>query len=344
MARKEATLEQWAGLYERVMALTELEPWEILESDRVIAIADKDGSGDVYCSVRGHSARELCGVRIFMNSGGLEDLDMILEAERQGMRQARYACAQMSCLEFAYMDREEVFPAQRARIKALGLKYRGRGCWPVFASRKRRYAPCDLDADEVEQMCFALENLVMVVRGLREQGMVDEVKPGDMILRYYDEEDRLWYTGAMPRIWSVRKYPIIEITDELLKRKLQKAEKNRMEILMDFVYLNQAMHLETGGRPVNPLILQAVDRATGMILCAEMVSIEDDEADAVMDFFLSYVDQFGCMRSITARNKRIHAALELVAKDCKIRLIEGNDKNMRPLDVAADKMLERFGC
>lgn len=344
MERREATLERWAGLYERAADLVDLRPWEVLESDMLVGIAHTDGGDDTYCSVLGHDELEFCGVRVFINDDGLEDLDMLREAQRQGKRQERYAQGQMSCLEFACTDREEVFPTQRARLKELGIKCRGRGRWPIFVSRQRRYAPCDLDAREVEQMCFALENLVMVVRGIREKGLLNAVKPNSMIFRYYDKEDQLWYMTAIPRVQSAREYPAIEITDEQLKGELKKAEKNRMEVLVDFVYLNHAVRPEKGGRPVNPLILQAMDRATGMILYADMVPIENDEDDAVMEFFLNYVDQFGCMRSITARNRQILAALEFIAKDCKIRLIEGNDKNMRPLDKAVDEMLKRLGC
>lgn len=337
--REEAALEQWEKIYEVASVLTLLQPWEVLKSDEPVMIMHKDGRESVCCSVMGGTEGEHYGIRVFKGGEGLEDFEMLQQARRQGVRQARYAIGQMSCLEFAYTDREDVYPAQRRRIKELNLKYRGRGCWPVFCSRKRRYAPCDLDRDEALEMRFALENMVMVVRAFLERGLKINWKAGEMVARFYRAEDELWYTIPMPRVKADRQYPTVQLTDELFIKRLQKEKKNGADVLLDFIYLNEAMREEGCDRPVRLLLFVAADRQTGMILDMSMVPTEQSEAEAVMEFFLSYVMEHGCMRSVTARNLWILSALKGIAESCKIRLLEGNDQNMRPLDMAVDELI-----
>jgi hypothetical protein len=52
-------------------------------------------------------------------------------------------------LQLSFEDRDQLEPKDRATIKELGLKFRGRQAWPMFRSFRPGYFPWHLDAAEV---------------------------------------------------------------------------------------------------------------------------------------------------------------------------------------------------
>ena len=56
-------------------------------------------------------------------------------------------------------DREELEPEERKTIRDLGLRYRGRGRWPMFRSARPGYWLWFLNADEARFLTLALDNV-----------------------------------------------------------------------------------------------------------------------------------------------------------------------------------------
>jgi len=337
--RKMATAEQWAALYEAAGSIRRLEPWKYLSIENLVAIELERGQESVICSVM--CTADGCGsISVYEGQRGYEDIQMLLEIGNQGEAYAQFALAHQSCLALHFVEREAVLPDQKDRMKQLGLRYRGRGNWPVFLSLHSRFAPCGLDQREVLLMTKALQGLVMSVRSIVEMGLAVNWDAGESLFRMYDEERGLWLNLPYKLPPADRHYPGVQITDELMKRRLKKFKKNRDEILVDLVYINQAVDDENWERPVNPLIFLAVDKATGIILNMQTLEPDQPEADAMMQFMLEYMHQNGCMRSVTARNRWLLAPLVDLSKICGFRVFEGNETNMAAMDEALDEFFD----
>ena len=77
-------------------------------------------------------------------------------------------------------------------MKRLGLRFRGKGNWPVFLSMKKRFVPYGLDQLEVIRMTLALQGYVMAIRSHIEQGLKVDWENGESLFRAYSETQKLW--------------------------------------------------------------------------------------------------------------------------------------------------------
>ena len=61
-------------------------------------------------------------------------------------------------------DREDLETPDRTTIRELGLKYRGRGSWPLFRRTVPGYVPWFLEADEAVFLTMALQYVIDLVK------------------------------------------------------------------------------------------------------------------------------------------------------------------------------------
>ena len=89
-------------------------------------------------------------------------------------------------------DREELGNGERKGMRELGLRYRGRGRWPVFRSVIPGHWPWYLSGDEARFLTVALDN-VRDVAELIGQGMLDlyaDRDPSEVLTRSL--QDGVW--------------------------------------------------------------------------------------------------------------------------------------------------------
>lgn len=331
--RKEATLKQWAELYDAAVSIRRLEPWRYLSIEHLTVIELETGQEPVYLSAM--CSPDGCGsISVYEGQRGYEDIRELLSIDEYDPVYAAFVLMHQSCLALHFTEREAVPPEQKDRMKRLGLRFRGKGNWPVFLSMKKRFVPYGLDQQEVIRMTLALQGYVMAIRSHIEQGLKVDWENGESLFRAYSETQKLWINFPYKLSPTERNYPGVVITDELLKKRLQKTKKNHANILMDLVYMNEMVEDEQWDRPINPLMFIAVDRESGMILDMKLLDPEQQEADAMMEFMLCYIHEHGRMKSVTARNLWLLSPLVNMSRICGFKLIEGNNRNMEPLDEA----------
>lgn len=318
--RKEATLEQWRELYEVIGRLKTLEPWRQLWDLDLIAIQLDGADEPVYCSVMGRG--ETCyGVSFYEGNQGLADFQLACEAPDLGIP-IDYAMFEHSCLTCYWGDREEVPQQQKKIIKELGLKFRGRGQWPYFLSFLKRFSPYTPDAREAAVICAAAQRLYEAVRALSSGRINVNWDDEEIILYARDKDTEEWEATIIDRPWAEARYPILELTDEVLKKRLQKAPYVDADIMLDFHYLNMAQKEKGDDRPRNPLVFLAVDADNEMIIDMHLLQPDEDEASTAFAFLIQFVQQYGRMALIRARNPWILAALDSICSACGISLVE----------------------
>ena len=137
---------QWEALYEVAVNLKKLAPWQVL-SDTDILILQLPGQDEpVYCSVMGHGDLSY-GIAVYPGNESLVRLRRVLE---QDAHSPELLMLEQNCLVCNFGDREEMEAEDRAVLKQLGLRFRGRGQWIYFRYMIPGQFPWFLDAGQAE--------------------------------------------------------------------------------------------------------------------------------------------------------------------------------------------------
>ena len=94
---------------------------------------------------------------------------------------------EQNCLVCNFGDREEMEAEDRAVLKQLGLRFRGRGQWIYFRYMIPGQFPWFLDAGQAELLTSALQNLFMLCKCYMEGKLKPDFDAGMTLKRWYDE-------------------------------------------------------------------------------------------------------------------------------------------------------------
>ncbi|HIS47643.1 MAG TPA: hypothetical protein IAB46_08840 [Candidatus Scybalocola faecigallinarum] len=318
--RKEASLELWRELYQIADDIKKAKPWEVLFDTELLCIVPEGADEPVFVSIMGRAGR-CFGFTVYEGMDGLADFDMVATADdhRVPMDYVMFEQTSLCCY---WGDREEVPPVQKKKITALGLKYRGRGQWPYFESYKRRYIPYTPDEREVQVLIQAGRQILVLVEEMAAGTLRANFDAGDALWRIWDKETGAWRSEVAPQPYKQKEYPMLDLQDEVLKKRLQRRPMVDVCIIMEFAYLNAAIKDEKEDRPLNPLIFMAVDEDEEIIISMNLLSSGEKEEEVALGFFVNYVLQFGRPAAIRARNPWILTALEKMCYDCDVEMYE----------------------
>ena len=335
---KEASLEQWRVLYDITDCIKKMEPWKLFFDTELLCIQPENPEDLVFISIMGR-AGQCFGYTVYEGMEGLADFDMIATADHSGLP-LDYLMYEQSSLCCYWGDREEVPGPQKKIITALGRKYRGRGQWPYFESYKRRYAPFTPDAREVDVMIRAGRQAIVLVEEMAKGELKANFDAGDALWRIADPKTGRWHSEIAPLPYRQKEYPMLDLADEVLKKRLQLKPMTDACLIMEFAYLNGAVKDDHEDRPVNPLLFIVVDEDEEMILSMNMLSPKEKEEEIVLGFFVNYVLEYGRPDIIKARNPWILTALDKLCEDCDIDLEDGN---MELMDMIIADLRDRLG-
>lgn len=325
--RKEATLDMWKELYEVTANLKSFEPWNYLWDQDLIVIQLGPDAEPVFCSIMGRGG-SCYGIAAYVGMEGLQDFYRIVGAENSKLPM-EYIMFDQSNLTCYFGDREEVPPEQKKCIKELGLKFRGKGQWAYFVSYKKRYQPYIPDEAEVCLLIEVYKNLCMSLRALLEGRIKIDFAGGACLWRRFNQATELWDMFGVPLPEVHLDVLQMEVTDTILKQRLKKQPAIEAGILLDLFYMNASIKDEKNERPKNPLMLAAADADTGMMIFFDIIPQDMDEMQAVLQYFIDFVQNHGRMKIIRARNPLIFGALSKLCAECKVKLLEDD---LRPLD------------
>ena len=122
----------------------------------LVTIEHPSGDEKGYCVVLGNGGIEH-GLVVYRGDEGLACyLGMVTGAIDDESEEMLDMTNALSAL---LADRDEVPKDDRDLIRSLGLRYRGRGRWPLFQAMKPGYLPSGLQADEAAFLAIALRSM-----------------------------------------------------------------------------------------------------------------------------------------------------------------------------------------
>ena len=262
------TREQWLALHHAFRRYCEARPWEWLANEDVLVVNDPLGHFKGYCVALGDGGIAY-GLGVYLGDRGLLNyLDtMTSEDEPVGAEALERGLALSAVLG----DREELGDRERKVMRELGLRYRGRGRWPVFRSIIPGHWPWYLSGDEARFLTIALDNVRDVAERM-EQGMFDLY-----VGRYPSEVLTRSLRGDVWRDeWEVLRLPALPVEEH-------RVDADRLGSISGSASVGSAVWEVTasyvptgvqdgrGTRPYLPTLVMVVERSSGLILTVRML-------------------------------------------------------------------------
>ena len=264
----EPNREQWLALHHAFGRYCEARPWERLANQDVLVVNDPLGHFKGYCVALGDGGVAY-GLGVYLGDRGLLNYltTMTSEHEPDGVEALERGLALSAVLG----DREELGNGERKAMRDLGLRYRGRGRWPIFRSIVPGHWPWYLSGDEARFLTIALDNVRDVAERM-EQGMFDLYAgrdPSEVLTRSLRGD--VWRDE-----WEVLRPPALPVEEH-------RVDADRLRMINGSasagpaVWEATASYLPTGvqdgrdTRPYLPTLVMVVERGSGFILTVRML-------------------------------------------------------------------------
>lgn len=271
--RNETDINSWRVLYAAADRIKKLAPWAWMEETEVFGM-QFPGSDEVgYISVMGN-VEEHYAVSVYLGDEALNTFWDIQNAPPTEENAERLL--ETPQLMASFENRDMIEKQDREIMKRLGLKYRGKNCWPLFRSYRPGFYPWFLEQDEIERLTIALEQTA---------GMAMRVEDDPTILQMKNERD---FLVRVPRedggnlIWkdTVRELPPpapITLTfkvdqEEMMALKDMPRGTGSAEVAFGLAPAGVA---EPGKRPTFTYMLLAVEPESFFILGTELMQAVD---------------------------------------------------------------------
>jgi hypothetical protein len=162
---------EWNKLFAAADAFKDASCWRFMDDSDLFAVKEPVSGVTYYCSVMGGGG-QMFGLGAYKGEKGFAGYKRILAGDfEETPMDALYA---QDCYMISFEDREMLYKRDLELIKALGLKFRGRGAYPHFQDYVSGMAPAGIEkAETIELLTLILEQAVQVSR-LFERG---EIKP-----------------------------------------------------------------------------------------------------------------------------------------------------------------------
>jgi len=307
-----ALKEKWLHLYEVANNIGMFEPWKRFYEDNCFSFIPRGNKETYFFSFIGESA-ERCGIACYTN-----EKDYLKGRKRLTSKNSKDEPALF--LQNAYMcfwgNREDISKESYAQIKELGFSFRGKGAWLYFTRFQVGYLPVLLEEKEVDMMICAFENLFMMLKAIYEGGLEPEFENGNTLIRWYSEEDKLYYTHPFDVNFSEQALDdIIYISKEESRlQNFKKTSASDYSILLDWGYVTTVM-VNDYNKQIFPLVLLASTKDNFLLLQPQILNPEDNKIDILFNSILKIIDKSGKPREIIICDNEIK---NIISDFCKI--------------------------
>ena len=258
----EPNKEQWLELHTAFREYCAAEPWLRLE-DTVVALEHPVREERGYCVAMGTSGLEF-GLAVYIGDEGLRHYLRLSQSIDDP--HSPDLLDTMNSISALLADRRDLDTYGLNVIKELGLRYRGRGRWPVFRSMRPGYALWRLEAVEAEFLTIALREMIALAAKVEagESPFFDEDNPGLPLIRSFDGEN--WQDKREPisveAFESVPEFSDVERLTRLADAK--SVAENTFEF--SIFYMHMSVSERPGERPYFLAQALIADQDSGVVL------------------------------------------------------------------------------
>ncbi len=276
MKESQPSINDWQRLYDVAVEFKKLKCWNwVLDSD-VFGIQNPANSEIGYCCITGYLGQHFALV-VYLGTAGLE---IYLKARSGQMSENPLDMfADQNCLMASFEDRETLSKEDRAVIKGLGLRFRGRNQWPQFRSYQPGHPPWNLNKDEAEYLTLALQQATEVLLRFREDpDMLDSPEKSRHLVRVpekIDGEYRWTDEWLEPKPLEENSEPAIPPINEIRLQRIKKTVKRKGGSWQIDFFFTPAPVKDGDEKPYYPYAVLYVDSHQGIVLNVNMMNPAD---------------------------------------------------------------------
>ena len=265
------TTAVWRDLHAAFADYCRVEPWRFF-GDSDLIVCDGELRGEAGYGIVTGAAGTAYGLALYLGDEGLAAYYRTMSDELDP--ESPEAVHVLNAIWALRVDREQLRSADLAVIRTLGIRFRGRGRWPLFRRLMPGYAPWHLDAGEARFLTRALRTVTGLARdapGRPEPPAVDPPWPPT------NEREPEGRPGPAPH---PQEPALPESTDELRLRRLVRSRRRGPSVWeVDSFFLAAPVQERSGSRPYYPTVVLAVDGRSGVILGVEILGERPSTAE-----------------------------------------------------------------
>ena len=268
--------ELWLELHEAFREYCQAAPWQWFDDTDIITVEHPSGEQKGYCVVMG-SGGIIRGLGVYLGDEGLAGYLQLLSGEVEPG--SLDSLDRTNAISAMLADREELTKQERDAIRSLGLRYRGRGQWPLFQNFKPGYLPWSLEGDEVEFLTWALRGVTDLSYTMEkgELALRNEDSPHTFLTRTFREGQ--WHDSWGP-ITVPLPPPAPQYSD--LERLWQLAESKSKIVStweLGIFYIHTPLREEARSRPYFPLFVMTVHTGSHFVLHETFMEPNPSDSD-----------------------------------------------------------------
>jgi hypothetical protein len=341
MADNDPTLEEWRRLYEAVIRIKALAPWEWMSEDIVFGVRNPETEELGFVSVMG-ALGEHYALAIYLGAEGLYGFWEV-EDERPTSRPEQIL--EVPQFQASFENRNDLRQRDRDIIKALGLKFRGRHEWPMFRSYRPGFAPWFLETAEARFLTHALEQALDVLPRFREDPfLLDPPGQESYLVRVpHRQGDALVWQDRIMRVPPPEPRTIPIAMDVDLIEALKRQPRGQHEIEVDF-FLFGPVQESRGQRPLFAYTVLVVEAQSGFVLGSELLTVETTLEEMWGQIPLHVMNRLAKLGAapgkVWVRSELLLQLLRPVAEELRFELEQSDI--LPSLDEAKAFMIDRF--
>ncbi len=336
MTQQSPSIEEWRRLYDVAARVKDLAPWDWMDEIDLFAVEDPESGELGFVSIMGQGGEHFA-VAAYL---GLEGLAGFWTMEELGSDASPQLFLSIPQLQVSFEDRNQLRDEDRATIKALGLRFRGRNAWPHFRSYRPGFLPWFLEAPEARFLTHVLEQVLDVAPRLRDDKSLVYHDHSVMVRTPSRTGDGLVWRDQQRQIPSSQELDIEFLMDTKVLDRLRALPRQRVTVEVDLFMLPSPVR-EGKDRPAFPYLLLLVDGKYGFVLGFEMMLVERSLPDLWARIPLAVahklVEADLRPRTIKTRSGLLPVLLQHLADELGIRLKHSTRLTM--LDPAMEEFL-----
>jgi len=262
------SLDDWRRLYQAAGRLKETAPWQWMEEVDIFGVQDPETGELGFVSIMGLLG-EHYALALYR---GAEGLSRFWDYQEAASTMPPEELLNIPNMQASFEDRGELFDRDRAQIKELGLKYRGRNAWPMFRDYSPGYCPWYLEPAQVRFLTHATEQAVEVALRFKQDRIVVNLPDEDTYLVRVPRQE----AGAL--VWEdqVMAIPYVEpegiriVIDRGALEAARRLPRSGLKLEAD-LFMFPGCIGERGERPYYAYNLLVVESQRGLIIGTELL-------------------------------------------------------------------------
>jgi hypothetical protein len=275
LARQESELmnttpshDEWQRLFAAGAAFKAAQPWEWMAEQDVFGVRNPESGEIGYVGVMGGLGEHFC-MALYL---GEEALARFWQLQMGEVSDAAFIL-EIPQLQASWEDRDYLTQKDRDVIKAMGLRFRGRGAWPLFRSFVPGHLPWYVSAQEARFLTFALEQALVVAPRVRENpNLLAPLLDLVYLVRTPEEKggSLVWRDQWLELESLAYAVPVVPVADSDVAD-LRQLPMQDISVEVDLFPLTSAIQDEKESRPYFPYSLMLAESSSGFVLGADLL-------------------------------------------------------------------------